>query len=139
MSILLITVLLIKHLINKIFKRYKNNYIMIDLKKTPIFNFINPVFKKDEKNDINTPLVENNLKYSYKFYYILSIISFLFFFPLGILSIYYYYKAKKLYKIGLNEKANNLVYSSYLLSISSIVIGIIVYLYLYCSIKIDKI
>ena len=116
---------------------------MSDLKNTPIFNFINPVFNKNNVEDntessINTHLLENNLEYSHNFYYILSIISFLFCFPLGAYSIYYCYKAKKLYNLRLDEQANKLIKFSYWLSICSIVFGLLIYLYLYCSIKINE-
>lgn len=114
---------------------------MSNIKKISVINFINPVFERENNDEysVNTPLLENNIKYSYNFYYKLSIISFLFCFPLSIFSFYYCHKAKKLYKLGLNDKANNLIESSYLLSISSIIIGIISFLYLYCTIKINDI
>ena len=92
--------------------------------------FINPFFKDNlpEENIETLTLLDYNLKYKNKMYYnIISFISFLFFFPIGTYTIYCNYKAKKLYRQHLNDKAGYLIEKAYYLSILSIIIGILLY------------
>ena len=91
--------------------------------------FINPFFKDNlpEKNTEIIYLLDYNLKYKNGVYYtIITFISFLFFFPIGTYTIYCNYKARKLYRQNLNQKAAHLIEKAYYLSIIGIIIGIII-------------
>ena len=99
-------------------------------KKSQDIGFINPFFKDNlPKENIETlTLLDDNLKYKNKMYYnIISFISFLFIPPIGVYTIYCNYKARKLYRLNLNDKAGYLIVKAYYLSILSIIIGILLY------------
>ena len=97
--------------------------------------FLNPFFKENlpeknlpEENIETITLLDYNLKYKNKMYYnIISFISFLFFFPIGTYTIYCNYKARKLYRQNLNQKAGHLIEKAYYLSIVGIIMGILIY------------
>ena len=107
-------------------------------KRSQDLGFINPFFKDNlPKENIETlTLLDYNLKYKNKMYYnIISFISFLFFFPIGTYTIYCNYKARKLYRQNLNEKAGYLIEKAYYLSIVSIIMGILLYSTIFVILK----
>ena len=102
------------------------------------YGFLNPFFKDNSpKENIETlTLLDYNLKYKNKMYYnIISFISFLFFFPIGAYAIYCNYKARKLYRLNLNEKAGYFIEKAFYLSIVSIIMGILLYSSIFVILK----
>ena len=100
--------------------------------------FLNPFFKDNlpKENSETLFLIEYNLNYKNKLYYnIISFISFLFFFPIGTYTIYCNYKARKLYRQNLNQKAGYLIEKAYYLSIVSIIMGILLYSTIFVILK----